>query len=144
MNGLTVVTKDDVPRKLWPLPVKELFGVGGRTEKKLRYFGINTIGDLAKYPVEPLERKFGAVGRVLHLSANGIDYSPVDPHSLDSVKSIGTQLTLTHDYAGNEIKVAILDICEKVAHRVRQGSYVGKTETLTLRDTEFITKTISV
>ncbi|MHB9094063.1 MAG: DNA polymerase thumb domain-containing protein [Eubacteriales bacterium] len=121
MNGLTVVTKDDLPRKLWPLPVKELFGVGGRTEKKLRYFGINTIGDLAKYPVEPLERKFGAVGRVLHLSANGIDYSPVDPHSLDSVKSIGNQLTLTHDYAGDEIKVAIVWLQQYSAVRLNYG-----------------------
>lgn len=135
-DGLTVITKDDVPKRLWPLPVKELFGVGGRTEKKLNLLGIRTIGELAGYSVDILKKKFGVVGQVLHMSANGIDYSPVNPHSLETVKSIGNQLTLSRDYSGEDIKVAILDITEKVSHRLRQGGYVGKTVSLTLRDTE--------
>ncbi len=135
-DGLTLITKNDVTKRLWPLPVKELFGVGGRTEKKLNLLGIYTIKDLAKYPLEVLVKKFGVVGHVLHMSANGIDYSPVDPHSLDTVKSIGNQLTLSRDYAGDDIRVAILDITEKVSHRLRLGGYVGKTVSLTLRDTE--------
>jgi len=135
-DGLTVITKADVSKRLWPLPVKDLFGVGGRTEKKLHLLGIRTIGDLASYPVDFLKKKFGVVGQVLHMSANGIDYSPVDPHSLDTVKSIGNQLTLSRDYSGEDIKVAILDIVEKVSHRLRQGGYVGKTVSLTLRDAE--------
>lgn len=135
-DGLTLVRKEDVPHKLWPLPVKALFGVGRRTEKKLNNLGMQTIGDLAHYPVEVLVRKFGVVGRVLHLSANGIDYSPVKADSLNGVKSIGNQLTLSRDYAGDEIKIAILDLAEKVGGRVRQGGYVGKTVSLCLRDAE--------
>ena len=131
-DGLTVITIEEVPGKLWPLPVGELFGVGRKTEKKLRGLGIHTIGELAKYPPEILKQKFGVIGHVLHLSANGINCSPVNPHSLDRVKSVGNQLTLSHDYAGDEIKVAILDLSEKVAHRVRQGGYAGKTVTLSL------------
>ena len=136
-DGLTVITKEDIPDKMWPLPVKDLFGVGPRTEKKLRLFGVKTIGDLAKFPVDILEKRFGLIGRVLYLSANGIDYSPVDPHSLDIAKSVGNQLTLTCDYRGHdEIKVAILDLAETVGYRVRKGGYVGKTVSLTLRDTD--------
>lgn len=135
-DGLILIAKEDVPKRLWPLPVKELFGVGGRTEKKLNLLGINTIGDLARHPEEILKKKFGVVGQVLHMSANGIDYSPVDPHSLDTVKSVGNQLTLSRDYVGDDVRVAILDIAEKVSHRLRLGGYVGKTVSLTLRDTE--------
>ncbi|MHB8983871.1 MAG: DinB/UmuC family translesion DNA polymerase, partial [Carboxydocellales bacterium] len=129
----------DIATKMWPLPVGDLFGVGRRTEKKLRLFGVRTIGDLAKFPVEVLERKFGIIGRVLHLSANGIDFSPVNPHSLELAKSIGNQMTLSRDYRGHEeIKVAILDLVETVGYRVRQGGYVGKTVSLTLRDSDLL------
>ncbi len=138
-DGLTLVTKETVPQKIWPLPVKDLFGVGRRTEKKLYNLGIRTIGDLAKFPPDLLEKRFGIVGRVLYLSANGIDYSPVNPHTLDTVKSIGNQITLSRDYQGHlEIKAAILDIVENVGYRVRRGGYVGKTVSLTLRDSELI------
>lgn len=138
-DGLTVITKEDVPRLMWPLPVKDLFGVGRRTEKKLHSLNLWTIGDLAKFPVHLLEKRFGIIGRVLHWSANGIDYSPVDPHSLDVAKSIGNQMTLRRDYHGyEEIKVAILNLSEQVGHRVRQRGYVGKTVSLTLRDTELM------
>lgn len=136
-DGLTVISREEVPQKLWPLPVGELFGVGRKTEKKLRSLGIHTIGELAKYPPDILKQKFGVIGHVLHLSANGISYSPVNPHSLDRVKSVGNQLTLTHDYAGDEIKTAILDLSEKVVYRMRHGGYVGRTVTLTLRDPDF-------
>nr|WP_330219173.1 hypothetical protein [Moorella mulderi] len=33
---------------MWPLPVKELFGVGPRMEAHLAKLGIHTIGDLAR------------------------------------------------------------------------------------------------
>lgn len=138
-DGLTVVNKEDVPRMLWPLPVKDLFGVGRRTEKKLLNMNIHTIGELANFSPQLLEKRFGVIGRVLYLSANGIDYSPVDPHSLDVVKSVGNQITLSRDYQGYEqIKGVILGLAEQVGHRVRLGGYVGKTVSLTLRDTELI------
>lgn len=139
-DGLTILNNEDIPKKLWPLPIKELFGIGSRTEQKLNLFNIHTIGDLAKFPVEVLEKRFGVIGRVLHNSANGIDDSPVDPHSLDKVKSIGHQFTLERDYISyEEIKIAILEIAEMVARRVRLGGYIGKTVFLTLKDDNFET-----
>lgn len=46
-DGLTVIDYKDVPTHIWPLPVKELFGVGPRYENHLKLFNIHTIGDLA-------------------------------------------------------------------------------------------------
>jgi DNA polymerase-4 len=137
-DGLTVLDFPDLPEKMWPLPVRELFGVGSRLEKRLRELNIRTIGELAAYPLEVLQKRFGLMGHVLHLSANGIDYSPVDPHSLERVKSIGHQITLPRDYRGyHDIQVVILELCEVVCRRVRLGGYAGRTVNLTLKDVDF-------
>jgi DNA polymerase-4 len=138
-DGLTVLDLSDVPDKLWPLPVRELFGVGARLEKRLRDLNIHTIGELACYPLPVLRKRFGLLGHVLRLSANGIDYSPVNPHSLERAKSIGHQVTLPRDYLGyRQVEVVILELCEIVCRRVRLGGYVGRTVNLTLKDVEFL------
>lgn len=138
-DGLTVLDFPDLPDKVWPLPVGELFGVGRRLEKRLRDLNIRTIGELAGYPLPVLKKRFGLIGHILSLSANGIDYSPVDPYSLERVKSIGRQITLPRDYRGyHQIRVVVLELCEIVCRRVRLKGMVGRTVSLTLKDTEFL------
>ena len=136
-DGLTVITRENIPHLLWPLPVRELFGVGPRYEQHLHKLNIYTIGDLARYPAAILKKKIGLYGEILWLTDYGIDSSPVDPDSLNRVKSIGQQITLPRDYKGNEIKVVILELADLVAHRVRAGGYLGRTVSLTLKDTNF-------
>lgn len=133
-DGLVMLSREDIPFLIWPLPVRELFGVGSAYEKHLKKLNIHTIGDLAKYPAELLRRKFGIYGMVLWHFANGMDSSPVDPDSLSSSKSMGQQITLPRDYRGDEIKAVILELSDLVAYRVRAGGYKGKTVVLTLRD----------
>lgn len=135
-DGLTVLAPEDVPRRLWPLPVRELFGVGRRYEQHLLRMGIWTIGGLARCPVQKLSRRFGVVGEVLWRCANGIDHSPVDPNSLENYKSMGHQITLPRDYVGDEIKVVLLELAEVVGRRVRARGYRGKIVALVLRDPE--------
>lgn len=137
-DGLTVLDYQDVPERLWPLPVRELFGVGPRYERHLKLFNIHTIGDLARFPLKILRKRFGVNGEVLWQGANGLDNSPVDPGSLDKVKSIGHQITLPRDYyTHGEIRVVILELADLIAQRVRAGGYVGKVVMLSLRDTNF-------
>lgn len=136
--GITVLDPREVPERLWPLPVRELFGVGPRLEKHLRVLNIHTIGDLANYPENILKKRFGLIGLVLRNSANGLDYSPLDPLSLEEVKSIGHQLTLPRDYRGyGDIQAVVLELSDIVGRRVRVGGYAGKTVGLTLKDPEF-------
>ncbi len=137
-DGLTVLeTVDDFKRVFWPRPVRELFGIGPRYEKHLRYYNVRTIGDLAMFPRDVLKRRWGKNGEMLWLCANGIDNSPVVPTTLDVSKSIGQQRTLPRDIRGfDKIKVVILELCEMVARRARRGGYVGRTVSLTLRDTQ--------
>jgi DNA polymerase-4 len=136
-DGLTVIDYEDVPAKLWPLPIRELFGVGARYEHHLRRLNIFTIGDLARFPREILKRKYGVNGDVLWLSANGVDFSPVEPESMNEVKSMGQQVTLARDCKGESLKAVILELVDLVAYRVRSKGYVGKTASLCLKDPTF-------
>ena len=45
---------EEVPQKLWPLPVRELFMLGPATERRLNRIGIHTIGELAQADPELL------------------------------------------------------------------------------------------
>ena len=96
-NGITVLPAEDVPQVMWPLPVGKLFGVGRRMVKRLDNMNIKTIGDLAEVPEDLLQKVLGLNGRYLHLWANGIDDSPVDPHAMDNAKSMGHSTTLPYD-----------------------------------------------
>ena len=137
-DGLTVLDFKDVPSRLWPLPVRELFGVGPRYEHHLKLFNIHTIGDLARFPVKILKKRFGVYGEVLWRCANGIDESPVDPDSLERVKSVGHQITLPRDYRTHEeIRVVILELSDLVAERARSGGYAGRVVALSLKDAHF-------
>jgi len=137
-DGLTVLeTIADFKRLFWPRPVRELFGIGPRYEKHLRRYNVHTIGELAAFPPDILKQRWGKNGEMLWLCANGVDDSPVTPSSLDIAKSIGQQRTLPRDIRGfDRIKAVILELCEMVGRRVRQGGYVGRTVSLTLRDTQ--------
>ena len=47
-NLVHTLFPEEVPTKMWPLPVSDLFFVGRQTTKRLHALGIFTIGDLAK------------------------------------------------------------------------------------------------
>ena len=147
-DGLTILkTVDDFRKVFYNKPIRKLFGIGPGYEKHLRNFNIFTIGDLANFPVEILKKRWGKNGELLWYCAQGIDHSPVTPGTLDISKSIGQQRTLRRDIRGfSNIQIIILELCEMIARRVRQGGYVGRTVSLTLRDTQlnFLSRSMSV
>lgn len=137
-DGLTILTEADISRRLWPLPIGELFGVGRQMKQHLQSMGIRTIGDLAQTPLELLQQRFGIMGVSLRDFARGQDNSPVNPASLDTIKSVGHQITLPKDYSRlQEIKVVLLELAEAVCRRARLGNYLGKTVSLTVRGANF-------
>ena len=147
-DGLTILnTVDDFRKVFYGKPIRKLFGIGSRFKKHLRNFNIFTIGDLANFPVEILKKRWGKNGELLWYCAQGIDHSPVTPGSLDTSKSIGQQRTLRRDIWGfKDIQIIILELCEMVARRVRQGGYAGRTVFLTLRDSQlkFLSRSMSI
>lgn len=137
-DGLTLLTHQDLPHKLWPLPIRQLFGVGRSTEKKLQNMGVRTIGDLARLPANLLKQRFGQNGLKLHAFAHGQDTDPVDPQATEKVQSIGHQITLPRDYLHlKDIKVVLLELAEAVSRRTRLQNYEGQTIALTVKGADF-------
>ena len=97
-DGMTVIPYDGFREKVWPLPVKDLLYVGRATTTKLKSYGITTIGALAQISVTFLEQRFGKIGRMLWMFANGLDTSPVSNIGAKSlIKSIGNSTTAPRD-----------------------------------------------
>ena len=88
---------EEVPGKMWPLPVGDLLWVGKRTREKLTGHGIRTIGDLAKVQVKALTTIVGKTfAAQLHEHANGRDDEPVETE-VQEAKSISAEHTFARD-----------------------------------------------
>ncbi|MEJ6952151.1 Y-family DNA polymerase [Natronospora cellulosivora (SeqCode)] len=132
-RGLAEWKYEDVQKKLWPIPLKECWGIGSRLSKYFTKLGINTVGELAQLPLELLENKFGIMGNQLYYHAWGVDLSRVEGHYKDKHKALGRGITLFKDYKDiEEIKTVIFELAEEVAKRARDKSLLGKTITLGL------------
>lgn len=119
---------EDVQAKLWPLRVKEMWGIGSRMEKRLNRLGIRTVGQLANFELSKLEKEFGIIGNQLYFHAWGVDLSTLGAPIVNGQISFGKGQILLRDYQGEEeIKCVVLEMCEEVARRARKSSCVGKT-----------------
>lgn len=127
--------KEEIPKKMWPLPVSELFMLGKKTVPKLYNMQIKTIGDLAKSNKYLLEKKFGKHGALMWEYANGIDNSEVK-YLPEKPKCIGNSITLPKNI--NKIEEIILTLTEQVTYRLRKQNLLGTTVSVQLRTKDFI------
>jgi len=140
-DGLTVIRPQEVARVLERVPIKDLCGIGAKMQQQLSTFGIKTCGELGRFPVEILKRKFGVTGERLHYMGLGVDEAPVVPEeAAEEVKSVGHSTTLDRDLTERqEILMHLLQLSEMVGRRARRYQVAGKTVTLTLRYPDFTT-----
>lgn len=140
-DGLTIINPEDVTRVLERVPAKDLCGVGSTTARQLMTYGIATCGDLGRFPVEVLKKRFGIIGERLSRMGRGIDDSPVIPaEDADEVKSVGHSMTLERDIEERkEILKFLLQLSEMVGRRARRYNVWGKTVTLSIRYADFDT-----
>src|SRR5690606_5114528 len=127
-EGIYVLHQAEVREKLWNIPVQGMFGVGSRMMRHLNRMGIDTIGDLARTPLETLKRRWGINGEVLWRIANGIDDSPVTPATHQGAQqAIGHGMTLPRDYAeARDIETVLLELSEEVCRRCRFRGVMGR------------------
>ncbi len=128
-HGIMEWTYDDVKKKLWKVsPLREMWGIGRRLERTLNGMGIFSVGQLACYDLEALEKKFGVMGNQLYHHAWGIDFSEIGAPILEGQVSFGKSQILLRDYKEeSEIRHVILEMCEEVARRARNHRKAGRT-----------------
>ncbi|WML45203.1 Y-family DNA polymerase [Neobacillus sp. PS3-40] len=131
-SGIAEWTFADVPEKLWNVsPLSEMWGIGRRIEKTLNGMGIFTVGQLARFDLEKLEKKFGIMGNQLYYHAWGIDLSNLGAPIIEGQISFGKSQVLLRDYKEKEeVEHVILEMCEEVARRARTHRKAGRTVSL--------------
>ena len=130
--------KNEIQRKMWGLPVGELFMAGKSSVDTLHKLGIFTIGQLAKSPVSILESHLKSHGRILWEYANGIDDSVVNTEK-EELKGVGNSTTLSKDLDDlEEIFKVLLTLSEKVGRRLREGKQRAKTVAVEIKYNNFV------
>lgn len=141
-QGITELWQKDIREKLWPLPIRKMYGIGNQTAKKFEGMGIFTIRDLAQYSRESLYQKLGKVGSQVYLLANGLDSSPVISHDHDDVKSIGRSTTLSKNINHIEdAKLVLMRLADEVGIQARKQNKKGRTIQLIIKYSNFETIT---
>ena len=149
-NGITIIRKKDIPDIIFPLPVKDLFGIGKKTFPKLERAGYKTIGELyygLKNNDEALENFFGSMKQDLISELEGnssdvVDTGPYDP------KSMG--MTRTLDFDTNDrfyIRKFLSQLMENLLSDFSKSGKLCKTIQITYKsadcDDGFQTSTVS-
>ena len=80
-NGVVNWLELTVPRRTKAMaitPVKEIWGIGGRTREKLEAMGVNTVLDFARMDAALVRKRFGVVLERTHREINGISCIPLE------------------------------------------------------------------
>lgn len=129
--------EEELPTKMWPLPVSELFMLGRKTIPKLYNMRIKTIGQLAKTDKQLMIKKFGKHGLMMWEYANGIDNSEVQ-YKYEKPKGIGNSTTLPIDVSEiSKLEEILLALTEQVTYRLRRYNLLANVVNVQLRTKDF-------
>ena len=139
-DGLTEVPDGAERQFLAPLPIRDLWGVGRKTEQSLRRLGVHTVGDLAQLGAAILERELVEHGLHLHRLSLGLDPREVTPGR--ERKQISHENTFHDDLCTRaQIDDWLLRQATRVADRLAAKQLRGRKVHVKLRDTAFTTWT---
>ncbi len=138
-DATTVITRADVPERVWPLPVTDLLFVGRASARVLSQYGVHTIGDLAAFGREGLERLLGKQGGQLYEYAAGLEHSPVTrAGETPPPKSVGNGITFRRNLVGwQDVHTGVALLADSVAARLRKHAMRCATVQVTIRDPNF-------
>ena len=120
-NKVHTLFPEEVPAKMWPLPIGELFMAGRSSVETMKKLEIYTIGDLANTDPEILELHLKSHGRKLWEFANGLDDSEVESVRAEA-KGVGNSTTLPKDLITEAEALPVLkDLAVSVGRRLRKA-----------------------
>ena len=140
-NLVHTLFPEEIPTKMWPLPVSDLFFVGRQTTKRLHGLGIFTIGDLAKTDKKVIHDNLKAHGDVIWEFANGIGDSMeevANKNRKPANKGYSNETTLAFDVTDTHLaKEILLSLTETVATRIRADKAYISVVSVYFVDNEF-------
>ena len=135
-NGLKIITKDMIPKILFPLPIDKVYGLGKKSVKKLNNIGVFTVEELYNLPLDILVQFFGKYGIEIYERIRGIDKRKVEISR--QRKSIGKETTLKRDTDDkDELKEYIKNFCSSISKDLSSKNVSGKTITLKIKTSSF-------
>ncbi|HUM97814.1 MAG TPA: DNA polymerase IV [Chitinophagaceae bacterium] len=139
-NGFLEITHGKETAFLWPLGIEKINGVGSQTEQHLKSFGIYTIEDLAKTPIEVLKKIAGKWGESLWHKAHGRGSAEITTDW--EQKSISHENTFDIDSADLDfINRELVRLTEKTAYALREDEKMAGCVTIKIRYSDFETTT---
>ena len=144
-DGLTVIMPDEVPAFIHSLEIHRVSGVGSVTARNLAALGIETLGDVGKYPLKTLLKKLGKFGERLKALSEGVDPSPVVPFT--APKSVSSEETLDANTRDKDIlKQRMLLQAEDIGRQLRKLEMRARTVTLKIKHADFkqVTRSITI
>ena len=127
----------EIEEKMWPLPVRDLFGIGPATERKLARFGIHTIGEIAVADPAFLRARFGKQGEYIWHASNGRCSEIVNPETALN-KGYGNSVTTDRDVCDREsAHRVLLSLCETAGMRMRRDGQSAGVVAVHIRDGQF-------
>jgi DNA polymerase-4 len=137
-NGFLEIPHGKEKEFLWPLGIEKINGVGKQTEQHLKSFGIYTIEDIAKTPIEHLEKIAGKWGEALWHKAHGIGSAEITTDW--EQKSMSHENTFDTDYTDvNFLHKELVRITEKTAYSLREDEKLTGCVTVKIRYSDFET-----
>ena len=139
-NKVHTLFNYEIEKKMWSLPVEDLFMVGKSSSKVLREMGITTIGALAHTDLDLLNRRFKSQGEMMKNYANGIDFSPVNPNNHNGKsKSMSVTETMPKDVESTvELKKILMKQAEHISRQARKEKVYAQTVALIFKTSDFI------
>jgi len=128
---------DEIPSKMWPLPVEDMFFVGRSGTRRLNGLGIHTIGELAATDHDILVSHFGKYGDMIWNFAHGEDHSFAFSAPEES-KGYGNSVTVPSDILTKEDAMPVLlSLCETVGARLRADKAKASVIGISIVDSDF-------
>ena len=139
-NGFLEIPHGKETDFLWPLGIEKINGVGKSTEQQLKSYGIYTIADIARTPVELMERIAGKWGESLWHKAHGRGSAAITTDW--EQKSMSHENTFDEDYADiNFLHSELVRLTEKTAQSLRDDEKMAGCIAVKIRYSDFETIT---
>lgn len=141
--GITIIRKKDIQKIIFPLHIKDYFGIGKQTFPKLELVGVHTIGDLYYAIKNNDERVLSIIGNFSEDIINQLEGNSSDELTLEHInpKSIGVSRTLSQDTNDKqELKDYLLVLAKGVINDMKSKGFMTKTITVQYKNADYNTK----